>query len=141
MLRNKILLFALLLFATIAFVSLNKGVTYYNIQKDEADTVRAGSERAYLRLKNNFDTSNFSQPKRLDIEGVWAVDWSIWEYAVKKENPLSTIAIGQNDIYSKIKRTRFATEIFSGENDEFKNPEQLLTGNLDVSYFILFLFV
>lgn len=140
LLRNKILLFAVLLFTAIAFVGLNKGVTYHKIQHSEADTVSAGSQRAYEKLKNKFDTSNFNQPERLDIEGVWAVDWSIWEYAVKAENPLSTIAIGQNDIYSKIKKTRFATTIFSGEKDEFKNPEQLLTGNLDVTYFMLFLF-
>jgi len=140
LLRNKILLLALVLFTAIAGISLNKGVRYYNIQKTEADTVRAGTQKAYLRLKNQFDTADFSQAKRLDIEGVWAVDWSIWEYAVKEENPLSTISIGQNDIYSTIKRTRFATEIFSGEQDEFKNPEQLLTGNLDLTYFILFLF-
>ena len=140
LLRNKILLLALVLFTAIACISLNKGVRYYNIQKTAADTVRAGSQRAYLKLKNKFDTSDFTKPERLDIEGVWAVDWSLWEYAVKEENPLSTISIGQNDIYSKIKRTRFATDIFSGEQDEFKNPEQLLTGNLDLSYFILFLF-
>ena len=140
LLRNKILLVALLLFTIVALVSFNKGVTYYNIQKNEADTVRAGTERAYIKLKNKFDTANFSQPEPLALEGVWAVDWSIWEYAVKQHNPLSTIAIGQNDIFSKIKRTRFATDMFNGANDEFKNPEQLLTGNLDVSYFILFLF-
>jgi len=140
LLRNKILLLALILFTIIACISLNKGVTYYNIQKTEADTVRANTERAYLKLKNKFDTSNFNNLKRLNIEGVWAVDWSIWEYAVKEENPLSSLSIGQNDIFSKIKRTRFATEIFSNEQDEFKNPEQLLTGNLDLSYFILFLF-
>jgi len=140
LLRNKILLLALILFTAIACISLNKGVRYYNIQKTEADTVRVGSQRAYLKLKNKFNTADFSQAKRLDIEGVWAVDWSLWEYAVKEENPLSAISIGQNDIYSKIKRTRFATEIFSGEQDEFKNPEQLLTGNLDLSYFILFIF-
>ena len=140
LLRNKMLLLALVLFTAIAVVSLHKGVTYYNIQKTEADTVRAGTQKAYLRLKNQFDTTDFSQAKRLHIEGVWAVDWSIWEYAVKEENPLSTISIGQNDIYSTIKRTRFATEIFSGEQDEFKNPEQLVTGNLDLTYFILFLF-
>ena len=140
LLRNKMLLLALLLFTTIACISVNKGVRYYNITKTEADTVRVKSQQAYTKLKTAFDTTDFRMPEEASIEGVWMVDWSLWEYAIKKENPLSAISIGQNDIFPKIKRTRFATEIFSGEQDEFKNPEQLLTGNLDLSYFILFLF-
>jgi len=140
LLRNKILLIALIIFTGIAFVSLNKGVQYYHVTKTEADTVRVQSQRAYDKLKIAFDTTDFSKPEEARIEGVWMVDWSLWEFAVKSENPLSILSIGQNDVHSKIKRTRFATEIFSGEQDEFKNPEQLLTGNLDLSYFIIFLF-
>ncbi len=140
LLRNKMLLLALLLFTAIACISVNKGVRYYHITKTEADTVRAGAKRAYIKLKTAFDTTDFSKPEEAKIEGVWMVDWSLWEYAIKQENPLSALSIGQNDIFPKIKRTRFATEIFSGEQDEFKNPEQLLTGNLDLSYCILFLF-
>lgn len=140
LLRNRMLLIALLLFTAIACISVNKGVRYYNISKTEADTVRMGTQRAYAKLKQAFDTTDFSKPEEAKIEGVWMVDWTLREYAVKHENPLSAISIGQNDIFPKIKRTRFATEIFSGEQDEFKNPEQLLTGNLDLSYFVLFLF-
>jgi len=133
-------LIALMLFTAIACISVNNGVRYYNISKTEADTVRVGTQRAYAKLKQAFDTTDFSKSEEAIIEGVWMVDWTLWEYAIKQENPLSAISIGQNDIFPKIKRTRFATEIFSGEQDEFKNPEQLLTGNLDLSYFILFLF-
>jgi ABC-2 type transport system permease protein len=138
--RSKSVWAALLVFAMVGCLAVNKGVSHYQFQQQEADSVRATHLRKLALLKIQFDTLDFSKPERYEIEGPWALDWQLGEYAIKPANVLSALSIGQTDVLNGIKRTRFSSEIFANEMDAFKNPEQLLAGNLDFSYFILFLF-
>lgn len=140
LLRSKAIVIALLLFTGIGWLSVNKGVGYYNYQQQESDSIAVRNQRNLASLQKQFDTLDFAQKEKHDVENPWTFDSRLGEYAIKPANALSALSIGQNDVYARFKRTRFSTEIFSNELDEFKNPEQLLTGNLDLSYFILFLF-
>lgn len=138
--RSLAVVIALMLFTILGWLSVNKGVGYYNYQQQDADSIAVRNHRNLTTLKKQFDTLNFSQKEKHQVENPWTLDWRLGEYAIKPANALSALSIGQNDVYSRFKNTRFSAEIFNNEQDEFKNPEQLLTGNLDLSYFILFLF-
>jgi ABC-2 type transport system permease protein len=138
--RNKGMLLALALFLITGIISLDKGMRFYNYQQTESDSVNLIQKRNHEKLSAIFDTLTYTSGVRKDIESPWQLEWQLNAVAIKPANPLSAICIGQNDLYTPIKKTRFNADIFNNDQDSFKNPEQLLAGNLDLSYFILFIF-
>jgi ABC-2 type transport system permease protein len=55
-------------------------------------------------------------------------------------NPLSVVTIGQNDVSVLHKSARMNQPVFSNDFDEFKNPNQLLAGTFDFTFYLLFLY-
>ena len=111
--RSLAVVIALMLFTILGWLSVNKGVGYYNYQQQDADSITVRNHRNLTTLKKQFDTLNFSQKEKHQVENPWTLDWRLGEYAIKPANALSALSIGQNDVYSRFKNTRFSAEIFN----------------------------
>jgi ABC-2 type transport system permease protein len=138
--RSPLVWISLLVYLAIGLLAVNRGAAFVAYQQQEADSLIAQHRLAYTRLQQAFDTLDFSVKERHAIESPWSLDWQLKEYAIRPTHPLAIYSIGQGDVFARIKSTRFNAEVFSSEQDEFRNPDQLLAGNLDLSYFLLFLF-
>jgi ABC-2 type transport system permease protein len=141
--RSKGVLIALLLFTSIGFYALLQGKVIYTFQQISIAKTNKYVAKNDSTLKIIFDTLNTSaSAKRTDseVEAPFVLEWKLQDAQAKTISPLSILSIGQNDIYAPILSKHFNRPIFQNEYTEFKNPEQLLAGNLDTAFFILFLF-
>jgi ABC-2 type transport system permease protein len=139
LLRSKGLIVALLIFTAIGFFCLEQGSTVYQYQRISVDSAMAKKIRSYDFVKNIFDTIKHSNI-RTSIETPYILERRLQDVVAKNISPLSVLSIGQGDIYTPLISGHFNNEIFKNNFTEFKNPEQLLAGNLDASFFIVFLF-
>jgi hypothetical protein len=139
-LRSYGLILSVFIFTVIGIFSLQQGVTKYQYQQTSIDSALENKERNFHKAKAIFDTLNYSSKERNSIEEPFVLEWKLQDVATKNLSPLSILSIGQFDIYSNILSGHFNGDVFKNKYAEFQNPETLLAGNLDVSYFILFLF-
>jgi ABC-2 type transport system permease protein len=138
--RNKGMIAALLVFAGIGLFCLQQGKAIYTFQQVAIDSALVKKQRNYEIVKQVFDTLKPEGNQLHQLESPFYLEWKLQDVVAKPQHPLSILSIGQNDIYTPLLSGRFNTDIFKNSFAEFQNPEKLLTGNLDVSYFILLLF-
>lgn len=140
MLRSKGLIAALLVFTAIGFYCLEQGHAVYQYQTTTVDSAMAKKSRSYEVVKKIFDTLTYKTASRNDNEEPWVIEWRLQDVVAKDISPLSILSIGQSDVYPPLLSGHFNGDIFKNNYAEFKNPEQLLAGNLDTAFFIIFLF-
>jgi ABC-2 type transport system permease protein len=138
--QSYIMLAALLLYALIGWMSVENGFHRYHYQQQAIDSVRVSEQKSKAKLQASFDTIKFTPGKRDALEDPYMLDYSSNTFAIKSPSPLAVFSIGQNDVYPFIRQAWMGSEIFSNSYEEFHNPEQLLAGNLDFTYFLLFIF-
>ena len=142
LLRNKGIIVALVIYTGIGYFALQQGKSIYDFQQISIQKVLKNVKRDDSTVRAIFDTLNTTTALRSDanVEAPWSLEWRLGAAEAKSISPLSILSIGQNDIYNPVISTHFGRQFFKNEFAEFQNPEKLLIGNLDVSYFILFLF-
>jgi|694.fasta_scaffold20913_8 ABC-2 type transport system permease protein len=140
LLRSKGIIISLLILMVIGFYCLSQGNAIYQNQIITVDSAMAKKARSYSLVKKTFDTLTYKSENRSDVEQPWVLEWRLQDVVAKEISPLSILSIGQNDVYISLLSGRFNGDYFKNNYAEFKNPEQLLAGNLDTSFFILFLF-
>jgi ABC-2 type transport system permease protein len=138
--RSRLVLIAVCIYTAIGLLAVNRGTGYLAYQQQEVDSLVTAHQVAYARMAQAFDTLDFSGTEKHAVESPWYLDRQLREYAIRPTHPLMAFSIGQGDVFSRIRSTGFYAEIFSNSTDEFRNPDQLMAGNLDLSYFLLFLF-
>lgn len=138
--RSKGLNAALLIFTAIGLFCLQQGKAVYQFQQTSIDSAMVKKQRNYEKVKQMFDTLSYTQQERNNIEEPFVLEWRLQDVVAKQISPLSILSIGQSDIYAPLIGGHFNQDIFKNGYSEFQNPEKLLAGNLDVSFFILFLF-
>lgn len=139
-LRSKGLLVAWILFLFTGLFCLQQGQSVYLYQKVAQDSAQAKNERNMQRLHKLLDTTKTLEGKRQYFEHPNYIDWLEQKITTKYLSPLSALSIGQTDVFPHLKSGRFTVNIFSNDFTDFKNPDSLMAGNLDVSFFVLFLF-
>ncbi|TAD92688.1 MAG: DUF3526 domain-containing protein [Bacteroidetes bacterium] len=140
LLRSKGVLAALLLFGTIAVFCLQQGQSIYTFQQKAIDSATAKYQRNYKKVQAVFDTLTYTNPGIIDLEEPFSLEWQLQDVKAKEVSPLSILTIGQSDIYTPLMSGQFNKPIFKNDFAEFQNPEKLLVGNLDMSFFVLFIF-
>lgn len=138
--RSKGLIAALLIFTAIGLFCLQQGKAVYHFQQTSIDSAMVKKQRNYEKVKQIFDTLTYTQKERNDNEQPYMIEWRLQDVLAKQISPLSILSIGQSDIYAPLISGHFNQDIFKNSYSEFQNPEKLLAGNLDVSFYILFLF-
>lgn len=140
LLRSKGLIAALIVFTAIGFFCLKQGKAVYQYQRTSVDSAMAKKDRNHAFVKKIFDTLKYNSSTRNDIEEPFVIEWRLQDVVAKNISPLSILSIGQSDVYAPLISGHFNQDIFKNSFTEFKNPEQLLAGNLDTAFFIIFLF-
>ncbi len=140
LLRNRGSIVALIIFCLIGLFCIMQGKAVYHFQQTTIDSALAKKERNFAFVQNIFDTLTYKTLERNSIEEPFVLEWRLQDVVAKESSPLSILSIGQSDIYTPLLSGHFNNEIFKNNFTEFKNPEQLLAGNLDTAYFVLFLF-
>ena len=138
--RETTLAITWILFTMAGVLSVETGAVHYMGQKAESDTLRQKLEMSLVKLQRKLEDARTDNTGRSGFGSPTEIDRNIQEYASRRLNPLSALSIGQSDVYPMFRRTRMYSNIFMNEQDAFKNPEQLMTGNLDLSFFVLFIF-
>ena len=138
--RSKGLIVALIVFCAIGFFCLQQGKAIYHFQQVSVDSALVKKQRNYEKVLKMFDTLTYNTAQRNDIEEPFVIEWRLQDVVAKNISPLSILSIGQSDIYAPLISGHFNQNIFKNSYSEFQNPEKLLAGNLDVAFFILFLF-
>ena len=138
--RSKGFIAALIVFCAIGFFCLQQGKAIYQFQQVSVDSALVKKQRNYEKVQKMFDTLTYNTAQRNDIEEPFVIEWRLQDVVAKNISPLSILSIGQSDIYAPLISGHFNQDIFKNSYSEFQNPEKLLAGNLDVSFFILFLF-
>lgn len=140
LIRSKGLIAALLLFTVVGIFCLHQGRSVYQFQQTSIDSAMVKKLRNYEKVKQIFDTLTYANAERNSIEEPFVIEWRLQDAVAKKISPLTVLSIGQSDIYPPLLSGHFNRTVFNNQYAEFQNPEKLLAGNLDVSFFILFLF-
>ena len=138
--RSKGLLGAMFVFFAIGLFSLQQGKAIYQFQQISIDSATVKKVRNYQKVKSIFDTLTYNTKQRSSIEQAFMIEWRLGDVVSKNPSPVSILSIGQSDIYSPLLSGHFNKDIFKNDFTEFQNQEKLLAGNLDVSFYILFLF-
>jgi ABC-2 type transport system permease protein len=138
--RSKGAFLSLIVFAIIGLFCLIQGKSLYQYQQVTIDSALTKKEQNRAFVQKIFDTLTYSTIERKSIEEPFVLERRLQDVVAKEQTPLSVLSVGQNDVYPPLLSGHFNNEIFKNNFSEFKNPEQLLAGNLDTAYFILFLF-
>ena len=137
--RTRWLPLAWIIFFLIGCYCLYQGhAGFAHRQKGDAAALKR-TDSLILSVTKEFDTLTTTTGNRTDLEDPFYFDWRYQSLASKPVSPLGILHTGQSDVYTGLKSTRFGIPGFSNDTDEFRNPEKLLAGNLDMSFFIIFL--
>lgn len=139
LLRNKLLLLALLVFGIVAIWSVENGRRWYRYQQAATDSLAAATLANFNSVAAQLDTLQ-PGPERTAIETPFTLDWRLKPVLSKPLSPLAALTVGQADVLPLHKSVRMTHPIFNNEFDEFRNPMQLLAGSFDLGFFALFLF-
>jgi ABC-2 type transport system permease protein len=129
----------LLVASLLGVLALNQGKQIYTFRTIAADSVQAQQERQRRAVQTLMEAADTTAEKQR-IEEPYYLDFRLAPFAIKRPEALSAWAVGQSDIYPAIVSLRFNQPFFSPTQQEFSNPLQLLAGNFDVAYYLLFLF-
>jgi ABC-2 type transport system permease protein len=140
LLRSKITILFLLVFSVLGLFSYNQGEKLYLQNTAIIDSLIQKQSQQYLNTQNLYDTIKYPPQGKLGEETPYMISYLYQVVCDKKISPLSILTIGQNDVHEIAKSGRFGINIFTNSYTEFKNPDQLQTGNIDVAFFIIYLF-
>jgi len=140
LIRDKWILVALFLFTLTALWSLHNGQQVYHYHATAADSLQAANNANFANVKAELDTLDFSHNGRAAVETPFTLDYRLKPMVSRELNPMMAFSIGQNDVLVLHKSARITQPVFSNDFDDFKNPEQLLAGSFDLSFYLLFLF-
>jgi ABC-2 type transport system permease protein len=138
--RNKGLIPALLVFLCIGLFCLQQGRSLVRFQQTAIDSVLSKKQKNHAQVKSVFDTLRLKKGMLSEIGDPYTLERRLQDVATRKINPLAVLSIGQSDMLSPMLSTQFNRQIFKNQLVEFYNPEKLMSGNLDVAFFVLFLF-
>ncbi|MCU0334123.1 MAG: hypothetical protein MUF62_03625 [Chitinophagaceae bacterium] len=139
LLRNKLLLLALLVFGIVAIWSVENGRRWYQYQQAATDSLAVATQAGYNSVAAELDTLKPGS-ERTAVETPFTLDWRLKPVVSKPLSPLAVLTVGQADVLPLHKSARMTQPIFSNDFDEFRNPMQLLAGSFDLGFFVLFLF-
>lgn len=120
-------------------VAALQGHQGYTTQQITRDSLLAQNKRSLARVQAELAKADTSQEKQ-QIESIYFLDFRLNQFAIKQLSPLSAWCVGQQDIFPLVYSLRFNQPFFAPTQQEFNNPTQLLAGNFDLAYFLLFLF-
>jgi ABC-2 type transport system permease protein len=140
LLRSKITILFLLVFSVLGLFSYNQGENLYLQNTDIIDSLIHKQSQQYLKTQNLYDTISYPTQGKLEEETPYMISYLYQVVCDKKISPLSILTIGQNDVHEIVKSGRFGINIFTNSFTEFKNPEQLQVGNIDLTFFVIYLF-
>ena len=138
--RSKGLLSALIIFTAIGLFCLQQGSAVYDFQQVAIDSALVKKQRSYEKVKLVFDTLKPLAEGMHELQTPFSLERRLQDVVAREISPLTVLSIGQSDVYAPLLSGHFRGSIFNNQFAEFQNPEKLLAGNLDVSFFLLFLF-
>jgi ABC-2 type transport system permease protein len=124
----------------VGFWSVQNGIRQYTFYKTAADSIQVANLKNFKSVKAQLDTLIFDSTQRKDIETPFTLDYRLKYMVSRPVNPLSVVTIGQNDVSVLHKSARMGQPVFSNDFDEFKNPNQLMAGAFDFTFYLLFLY-
>jgi ABC-2 type transport system permease protein len=138
--RSRWVWLTLIAFMLVGLWSVQNGIRQYAFYKVAADSILVANNNNFKAVKAQLDTMRFDTTQRQAIETPFTLDWRLKYMVSRPVNPLSVVTIGQNDISVLHKSARMNQPVFSNDFDEFKNPNQLLAGSFDFTFYLLFLY-
>jgi ABC-2 type transport system permease protein len=138
--RSRWVWLTLTAFVLVGFWSVQNGIRQYAFYKTAADSIIVANNQNFAAVKAQLDTLVFDTAQRKAIETPFTLDWRLKYMVSRPVNPLSVVTIGQNDVSVLHKSARMNQPVFSNDFDEFKNPNQLLAGAFDFTFYLLFLY-
>lgn len=138
--RSRWVWLTLIAFTIVGLWSIQNGIRQYAFYKEAADSILIDNQNNFKAVKAQLDTLQFDTAQRQAIETPFTLDYRLRFMVSRPVNPLSVVTIGQNDISVLHKSARMNQPVFSNDFDEFKNPNLLLAGAFDFTFFLLFLY-
>lgn len=138
--RSKGLVAALIIFTAIGLFCLQQGSAVYHFQQVAVDSALVKKQRSFEKVKLVFDTLKPLAVGIHELQSPFSLERRLQDVVAREISPLTVLSIGQSDVYAPLLSGHFRGSIFNNQFAEFQNPEKLLAGNLDVSFFLLFLF-
>lgn len=115
----------------------------YQHYRAQIDEVQQKQTETYAELAPKYDTltqMGDQAPERLkDYGDPIMADWWYRRYATWLPGPLSALAEGQRDQQTPYQRIQLYRNVNLPELEEINNPEQLLAGNFDLSFVLVYL--
>lgn len=109
----------------------------------QIDEVQQKQTETYAELAPKYDTLTQlgdQAPERLKEYGdPIMADWWYRRYSTWLPGSLSALAVGQRDQQTPYQRIQFYRNVNLPELEEINNPEQLLAGNFDLSFVLVYL--
>ncbi|MBX2921904.1 MAG: hypothetical protein KF746_06915 [Chitinophagaceae bacterium] len=140
LLRSKGMIATVFIFSAIGIFALLQGKSVYDFQQTSIEKTLQSAAKNESRVKSIFDTlQNKGKRTDSDIGAPYVLEWNLKAVQAKNISPLAVLSTGQNDIYTPLLSAHFNDPYFNNQYAEFKNPEELFAGNLDSSFFILFI--
>lgn len=115
----------------------------YQHYRAQIDEVQQKQAETYAELAPKYDTLTQlgdQAPERLkDYGDPIMADWWYRRYSTWSPGSLSALAVGQRDQQTPYQRIQFYRNVNLPELEEINNPEQLLAGNFDLSFVLVYL--
>ncbi|HOY20400.1 MAG TPA: ABC transporter permease subunit [Haliscomenobacter sp.] len=143
-LLRKRVLWALLLFVLLGGgYAIGYGWLNYQHYHAQIKEVQQKQAETYAELAPKYDTLTQlgdQAPERLkDYGNPIMADWWYRRYATWSPGSLSALAMGQRDQQTPYQRIQLYRNVNLPELEEINNPEQLLAGNFDLSFVLVYL--
>ncbi|MBK9491199.1 MAG: hypothetical protein IPO07_22240 [Haliscomenobacter sp.] len=115
----------------------------YQHYRTQIDEVQQKQAETYAELAHKYDTLTQlgdQAPERLKSFGdPIMADWWYRRYSTWLPGSLSALAVGQRDQQTPYQRIQLYRNVNLPELEEINNPEQLLAGNFDLSFVLVYL--
>lgn len=140
LLRQPWIWMAILAFTAIACWGVQQGKYVHAFHQGATDSLQASSIAKQADIKKKLDSTDYSTGGRTALETPFTLENQLRQVAYRPAHPLMVLSVGQNDLLAFNKAARINMPVFANEYDEFKNPNQLLAGAFDLTFFLLYLF-
>ncbi len=142
-LRNKFQLVLLALIMAIGLYAIYAGISEINSQKDTIKTLIILEQEEFRAYKNKLNNQTTSEERSFEhqIASSPAFAWYRHGYhAFLPPRNLAPLAIGQRDLFRYYYRLTGMSLYYQLFENELANPVNLMTGNLDLAFVIIYLF-
>jgi ABC-2 type transport system permease protein len=144
LLRNKVLWGMALFLVLCSAYAIGYGWRDYQQFSNQISEVQQKQAETYQKLLPRYDSlSKLGEKAPQALKGEYGdpsmADWFYRRYATWTPSTLSALAIGQRDQQTPFQRIRMFRNVLVPELEEINNPEQLLTGNFDLGFVLVYL--